>query len=187
VLPYQREDNEVNPNKDQAERVILEILRQSTNGLGRTKLYKAFWLAHLYYALENRGYLTDWPIVRMPNGPGVDKGPLLLQELAEAGLIRQEPEQCGPFREWRSRLMPNAALSELPQEAIAAVKKAIAFVEPKTTTELSAYSHDHSRSWWEAQEGEELNIYSDLIPDEEYDARKAELAAAKKEYESLFE
>jgi hypothetical protein len=36
-------------DKERAKRVIVEILRQAGGELGKTKLFKAFWLAHLYY------------------------------------------------------------------------------------------------------------------------------------------
>ena len=73
------------PNKECAKRLILEILRQAGGEIEKTKIFKAFWLAHLYYSKIAPGYLTDWPIVRMPNGPGIDRGDQLIVELIHSG------------------------------------------------------------------------------------------------------
>jgi hypothetical protein len=43
------------------------------------------------------------------------------------------------------------------------------------------------RSWKNTPNGAELDIYSDLIPDDVYEERKHELAQMKKAYEGLFE
>ena len=61
--------------RDKAKQVIAEIVRQSTaeRMRGKTKLFKAFYFAHLYYAKANVDYFTDCPIVRMPNCAGTDK------------------------------------------------------------------------------------------------------------------
>ncbi|MBP87557.1 MAG: hypothetical protein CMJ64_12665 [Planctomycetaceae bacterium] len=62
--------------KDRAKRIIIEIIRQADGSFERkTNLYKAFYHAHLKYAADNPGYLSKWPIVRMPRGPGIDFDP----------------------------------------------------------------------------------------------------------------
>ncbi len=45
-----------------AQQVLLEIARQSTGDaiVGKTKLFKTFYLAHLFYAAKSPGYLTEW-------------------------------------------------------------------------------------------------------------------------------
>src|SRR5262245_15813426 len=112
-------------NKERAERVILEILRQAgTEGLGKTKLYKAFWLAHLYFARENPGFLSDWPIVRMPNGAGIDKGEMLLRELVENGQIALEQGQAGPLPVCICRSVDERP-SGIGAREIAAIKEAV--------------------------------------------------------------
>lgn len=64
---------------------------------GEPKLFKAFYFAHLYYAKANVDYLTDWPIVRMPNGPGIDKFQPLLNELIHEGILKVSDELEGPY------------------------------------------------------------------------------------------
>jgi hypothetical protein len=49
-----------------------------------------------------------------------------------------------------------------------AVEKAVKWVEGKTAPELSRETHDYSRSWQMGSDGDELNIYVDLMDDEEY-------------------
>src|SRR5437667_5852958 len=119
------------PNRERAKRLILEILRQSEGGLGKTQLFKAFWLAHLYYSKNARGYLTDWPIVRMPNGPGIDQGDSLLLQLIHSGDVVRTYEAVGPFTEINCRLAKQSKdkKSPLPQAAIKAIKLAVSDVK----------------------------------------------------------
>ena len=177
-----------NKDRDRAVSVILEILRQAGSaGLGRIQLYKAFWLAHLFYAKDNPGYLTDWPIVRMPRGPGINMGTILLRELENAGKLKQTTEYVGPFQEFRCRSVATATNPQMSADEVEAIRQAYEFVKGKTATELSEYSHEYSRSWREMADGSELDIYNDLIQDDdEYNERKDALDAAMKATEDVF-
>jgi hypothetical protein len=175
------------PNKELAKRVILEIIRQSGGDIGKTKLFKAFWLAHLFYARMARGYLSDWPIVRMPNGPGIDRADKLIDELIAEGKVVRTHEPKGPFTEINCRLTGEAGENPLSETAVAAIREAVNFLKGHTADSASDLSHDFSRSWNNLPNGAELDIYSDLIPDDEYEARKEELTEMKKAYEKLFE
>src|SRR5579872_6868508 len=109
--------------------VILEILR-NTDGEwnGKTKLFKAFYFAHLYYANERPGLLTDWPIARMPQGPGIDKGDALLAGLVRDGYLTVEHFHEGPYPENRYRLTDKGwKAGGLPEDAKCAVEKATIF------------------------------------------------------------
>ncbi len=162
-----------------AQRVVLELIRDA-GGLwdGKAKLSKAFYFAHLYYAAAAPGILTDWPIVRTPQGPGIHNGGVLLQGLVKNGYLTVETTQEGPYPDSRLRLTPKAADEPpLPDDVRAAVKSAADFVTPRTAAELSQLTHERSRSWREAKDGDVLDVYVDLIPDEEYEAGQEELAA----------
>src|SRR5262249_11867399 len=77
--------------RTRAQDVILEILRSADGEwTGKARLFKAFYFAHLYYASERPGRLTDWPIVRMPQGPGIDRSEELFEELKEQGQLISE-------------------------------------------------------------------------------------------------
>jgi hypothetical protein len=55
-----------------AKNVILEILRVGDGEWsGKIKLHKAFYFAHLYYANEYPGFLTDWHFAKLQHGPGI--------------------------------------------------------------------------------------------------------------------
>lgn len=169
-------------NKDKAKRVIAEIVRQSAGDRlrGKTRLFKAFYFAHLYYAKTNVDYLTDWPIVRMPNGPGIDKFSTLLKELMEEGIIQVRDELEGPYPTTAYEFLPSD-WDPLPREDMAAIREAVMYVQPRSAGNLSGLTHDSSRSWNAARDGEELNIYLDLLTDEEYEEssrRNQELTAA---------
>jgi hypothetical protein len=175
------------PSKELAKRIILEILRQSGGSLGKTRLFKTFWLAHLFYAKKARGYLSDWPIVRMPQGPGIHHGDRLLDELCQEGTLERSHEPRGPFVEISCRLKDDQVETHLSQEAVKAIQEAVSFARQYATAgSLSELSHDFSRSWNNLPDGAELNIYTDLIPDDEYQNGKDEMEQMKRDYEQIF-
>lgn len=161
-----------------AEHVVIELIRQA-GGVwdGRSKLFKAFYFAHLYYAADEPGILSDWPIVRMTHGPGIQDSAVLLSRLTNRGDLAIERIHEGPYPECRYRLATKAAsASPLPADAVKSIKAAADFVIPKSAAELTQLTQQRSRSWREAKDGEIIDIYVDLLPDEEYDAEKAKLA-----------
>src|ERR1035437_4824476 len=92
------------PEKNTAKRIICAIIQEGGGHLeSQVRLYKAFYWAHLAYWGMYEGILSSYPIARMPNGPGVDRGEDLLFELHAEGLISIEekpvhgapnPERC---------------------------------------------------------------------------------------------
>lgn len=161
-----------------AQRVVLELIRSAGGAWdGKAKLSKAFYFAHLYYAAAAPGILTDWPIIRTPQGPGIHNSSVVLQGLVKNGYMTVEKTREGPYPDSRYRLTAKAAAEPpLPDDARAAVKAAAEFVTPRTAAELSQLTHERSRSWREAKDGDVLDVYIDLIPDEEYEAGQEQLA-----------
>src|SRR4051812_11085828 len=96
--------------KTTAQAVLLEILRLADGEWsGKTRLFKAFYFAHLYYAMDRPEGLTNWPIARMPQGPGIDRSGKLFDELVHDGLLIVEHIHAGPFPEYRYRLTEKGA------------------------------------------------------------------------------
>jgi hypothetical protein len=158
--------------KQRAKQVLLEIVRQAGGELrGRLKLFKAFYLAHLLYADSSPGYLTEWPIVRMPHGPGIHAADQLLVELLDEGALAIEstrrPTELAPPEVYREA-QNGKSEPPLPPPALKAISEAVSFVRDKSGLQLSEWTHEFSRSWMEAKDGDELNIYIDMIPEEEY-------------------
>jgi hypothetical protein len=166
-----------------AKHVLVELIRAAGGEwTGLTKLYKAFYLAHLYYAGSEPGYLTNWPIVRMPNGPGVESGDELLNELVLAGIITRESAKIGPYPTTTYRVTTKKLPGRLlKNDALKAIRSAVKFVEEKTATELSEITHEYSRSWNAARDGQTLNIYIDQIDDEEFSRREQDLDILNRE------
>jgi hypothetical protein len=151
-----------------AKRIIVELVRQAGGQFqNKTNLFKAFWKAHLAYAANQPGYLSTWPIVRMPNGPGIEDFDTLLSEMLHDGWLTIDEVQMGQYWAMAFKLGPHCPPPSLPAGAIEAIKAGIAAVDGKTATAVSDDSHRQSRVWREAKDGEELDIYLDLIPDDE--------------------
>jgi hypothetical protein len=160
-----------------AQEVILEILRNGDGEwTGKAKLFKTFYFAHLYYANERPGLLTDWPIARLPQGPGIDQSHRLFDGLVQDGYLTVERVHEGPYPESRYRLTEKGwTAGRPPQDARDAIKEAALFCRDKTAAELAQITHERSRSWIRGKDGEILNIYVDTIPDEEYEKREEEI------------
>src|SRR5262245_710090 len=90
------------PERQERKRVIAAIVQESPGGrlYGRTRLFKAYWLAHLYFWREWEGLLTtSHGMVHMPNGPGIDSHDELLEEMVQEGTISLSTRRSGPFDE----------------------------------------------------------------------------------------
>ena len=111
-----------------AKKIIVEIIRHLGGSItGVNKLDVAFYLAHLFYAKSEIGYLSDWPIVRLPHGPGVDEGEVLLAELVGTGILNAKSQSIGPYEVAEYSLSGKDATEDpLAPEAVTAIKKAAA-------------------------------------------------------------
>jgi hypothetical protein len=160
-----------------AKRVILELIRKADGEVtGKTRLFKAFYFAHLIYFEKSPGLLTNWPIARMPQGPGIHKSEELFEQLVKDGYLVIELVHQNVYPEYRYRLTEKSAeVPPLPADADLAIQCAADFVKDKTAVQLSQLTHEYSRSWIEGKSGDILDIYIDVIPDDEYERRKTEL------------
>lgn len=168
------------PAADAAEEVLLDIIASKGGRYeSKTLLYKAFYLAHLFYWEQHEGVLTKYPIVKMPQGPGIDDGDLLIQHLINRDLISREIERKGPYRcEVYALKAPREINPDNPQQM--AVRAAVDFLDGKSASEASAWIHEFSRSWQAAGSGEQLDIYLDVLTDEEYaQVQQASVAAGR--------
>ncbi|NBT35790.1 MAG: DUF4065 domain-containing protein [Betaproteobacteria bacterium] len=162
-------------HSEKARQVILEIIRQSVGDsvVGTTRLFKAFYFAHLYHLRDAEDFLSQWPIVRMPRGPGIDNFDALLDPLVKCGHVAVSRSHTGPYptiRYTARRDLPETCLSE---EEVKSIHKAVEFIQGKRAARLSEFTHEYSRSWQEAKDGDELRIALDLMTDGDVaDARR---------------
>jgi len=153
-------------DRRKAKAIIVEVVRQSGGEFsGQTRLYKAFLLAHLFYFKDCPGFLTEWPIVHMPHGHGIEAGPDLINELEVSGTLTTRIESDGPYPETVFASDPTENDSLLDDDDRHAIKKALAFIKGKSARELSDRIHDHSLSYKEGQSGRSLGIYIDTFPE----------------------
>jgi hypothetical protein len=123
----------------------------------------------------------------MPKGPGIDQGDSLIRDLIGEGRITLTPEAVGPYTEMNCKLAETPPTASFSQAALDAVHAAVTDVKKQSAAAISEWSHEFSRSWNTTPNGAELDIYTDLIPDDVYEERKKQLVEMKKVYEDLFE
>lgn len=177
--------SQIDRDKNRAKAIIIEIIRQNGGTFhNKTNLFKAFWRAHLEYARDHAAGLSKWPIVRMPNGPGIDKFDVLLGELMAEEMVRADEVEFGDRTGFEFHLVgaPSASFSE---EERAAIRKAVSQVAGKSAALVSKESHDASRSWNEAKDGERLDVFLDVIPQAEFSEREARLKAIYERVRSI--
>lgn len=173
-------------SREQAKQVLCLILAAAGGKLNKkVALYKAFYFAHLYYWKNSEGMLTDYPIVKMPQGPGIDEGTALLHELAAEGKIIVAKEACGPYSEDVYTLTENYPFDRNGPR-FQAVEAAVEFIKGKSAAELSEITHEYSRTWQNANVGEELSIYLDLLDDDDYLAIQTRLRETEEMVNRVF-
>jgi hypothetical protein len=109
-------------------------------------------------------------------GPGIDKFDVLIGELVAEGMLEIEEVKFGEHTGFRFTLTEKAKLEtlrNLSEGACNAIANGVKAVKGKTADRVSQDSHDQSRTWRDAKDGDELPIYADLFSDEEYADAKA--------------
>jgi len=173
--------------KELAKQIIVEIVRlYGGKAPTKTGLFKAFYFAHLYYVGRAVGYLSNWPIVKMPGGPGIDQADQLLAELVDEGKLAERIEPIGPYQAVQYEAAVDAIPEGLSLPAIEAIREAVLFVKDKSAAELSELTHEFSRSWISAEMGAELNIYIDIPPKDVYESRLANMQRVESVFEEVW-
>ncbi len=166
---------------------VLKTIIEASGGefQGKVRLYKAFYFAHLFYWRDFQDILTDYPIVKMPHGPGIDNGDELIDKMIGQGDVSVSFQLNGPYKEATYKLTSRFEID--PNEVrYQAIEKAVKFIEGKSARELSEITHENSKSWLMVNDGEEMNIYLDVLDDEEFSLIQNNLAEAKKRMAEVF-
>lgn len=150
--------------RERAKLAIVGLVAASEGRLvGKLRLYKAFYKAHLIY-FESTGLdLTGYSMVHMPNGPGIDNAQELIDELMESGALLEAVGNGDRAFERVYTLGPNVP-TEADAEKSEAIRQAADWANALTERELKDGSHN--RSWRESFNGEEQNIFVDTLSDE---------------------
>lgn len=150
---------------------ICGIIRQSGGSFtGKVRLYKAFYLANLFYAEMKQKWLeelTDWPMVRMPNGPGIDDGTKLLEELKEEKCIKIFKQKSRNYTEYSYEFI-NPSKYRLNVDEQRAISQAVKTIGEHTGSTLSHWSHEFCNTWKHFKNGERINIYHDLMTEKDF-------------------
>lgn len=164
-----------------AKEVICLLIAAAGGALrGKVRLNKAFYFAHLYHWREFESFLTSHPIVRLPLGPCIDDVNDLISELVAEQKLSVTKSPNGPFEEYVYRLLDPSPTVDDSTPRGKAIRDAIAFVEGRTGAELSEITHEHSRTWQSTPDGSEMNIYLDLVDDDDVRSIRARLKEIRK-------
>jgi hypothetical protein len=117
----------------------------------------------------------------MPRGPAIDEGDILIESLVKEGRITVLKKMDGPYPEYMFTIVGEA--DAIDDGEMQSVREAVAWIGNRTAKELSDITH--RASWDETDNGEEMNIYADLIDPEEYDAIKQRQQAIKRELDGI--
>lgn len=165
---------------DRARDLLWQIIAMAGGELsGKTRLNKVFYEAHMNSWNDSAKMLTDYPIVRLPHGPGVDNLDVLIEELVEQGRLRVEAQKNGPYLEFVYRLR-EAPPADPETFRVNAIQKALQETSEFTGKELSQRSHDRSRVWNQRTNGQELDIYADAVEQSEIDEVRRQIEAFRK-------
>jgi hypothetical protein len=157
-------------DRAEAKRLILKILAISGGRLeAMSRLNKAFYAAHLFYWQQHGKLLSDYPVVKLPNGPGIDDFEKLVAELEAEEKLTIEKGTKGPYPQ--TTLVLKAAVEIAPQEPeYEAIRKAVRWVKGHTTAQLSDITHDRPSYQAQPRVGYEQAIYLDAISEEDYES-----------------
>ncbi len=160
-------------SKERAKQVIVEIVRQAGGMLqNRSDLFDAFYHAHLIYAEAQPGYLSTWRMVKAPGGPGIDGVDELLGELVADGFLRDNDVGSHNGASFPFEFVGDTSLGgKLEPEEAKAIAEAVKIVQGHSGTRVSTNPHALSRAWRDAAIGEELAIYCDSVPENEFQER----------------
>jgi hypothetical protein len=163
-----------------AKKIIVELVRQAGGQFqNKTNLFKAFWKAHLDYAANNAGYLSNWPMIRTQNGPAIGDFDLLMSEMLADGWLTIDEADVGSHRSMLFKLGPSCPPPALPKAAVEAIGEGVKSVGGTLGNGSNDESLRQSRVWRETKDGEEMEIYLDLIGDDERARLEADFAILK--------
>lgn len=157
--------------RERAKAIVVELIRESGGVFrNRTNLFKAFWKAHVEYAKSHLAPLSEWPIVRMTHGPGIDRFHLLLGELIAEGMVEEEEVEFGDKSGFRF-VLTGTPSETFSSEERASIRAGVSFVSRKSAARVREESHLESRAWRSAKDGDRMDIFLDVIPEDGYDQR----------------
>lgn len=180
-------------NRERAKALLVALVRECPQGapILRTQLYKGYYFSLLMCMHALGAELVDWPVVKMPQGPGVESGEELLGELCAEGVLVMSNESVGPFRGFGYRIADVDAADryadEFSEPETQAIRDACAYAHSKTAADLTNTTHELSRSWKACEMGHALPIFADLLLDDEpVEEMKSRLEKIADEFKGVF-
>jgi hypothetical protein len=155
-----------------AKAVICEIIRLAGGSFqNKTNLYKAFWWSHVrYYQIGHVSRLTEWPIARMPEGPGIHRFEDLLAGLLRDRAIRVADLPIGDFVASHFVINePELYGVDFNADEVTAMLAGVEYAKDKSARQVSSDSHEDSRSWRLGASGRHLDVFIDSVSEEDWE------------------
>ena len=130
-------------------------------------LDRAFYLAELFYYNADSCFLSCWPMIRGFHGPGIEDRFDLIEELVEEGRLTVEYFDDGPFKCVQLLAPRDTTGHPLSDLATDIIRLTVAFMRERGDAEVARLIGEFARSWHEAEPGEELHMFLDVMPDDE--------------------
>lgn len=178
--------------RERAQAVVLAaVLAAGGRWCRKTTLWKAFWWAHLESMRERGAELTDYPIVRLPQGPAPNDGDVLIAALVQAGHIHRDTDRNPShpseiFHVSNTETARQWVQTMLAPDEIAVVERAARKFKDMTARAASDFSHRYSREWRELSNGKSMSIYRDLLSKESLDRAQSDSADAQRAIAEAF-
>lgn len=154
------------PDLEMAKQIVCAIVLKSGGRFrGKTRLNKVFWWAHVYHRKFKNGFLSGYPIARLPEGPAIESLDQLISELERENKIVASVEPKGPYWEEVFTLAHQAEVS-LTREELDSIQKAVVWADNKTAVYISQESHRLSLGWQAGNDGEIIDIALDAVDDQ---------------------
>lgn len=179
------------PSQAKIRRLIRAAVHFSGGTLkGKLRLNKIAWLAHTTYARETAGYLTDWPIVHLPEGPAIDDLADVIADMRDDGELIVVRSSIGMpnAREDYSLppgYKPDEDLAAMGLHGYEAIRDAVELFKDMKGAEISDYAHENSATWRSTSNGDPQSVGLDNLDEAEYHAEMKRTRELEDELERL--
>jgi hypothetical protein len=99
------------------------------------------------------------------------------------GLIEITNKQHGPYQQQVFKTVATVEVSEAARDAI---RKALRFLRGRSAKNASDFTHEFSRAWKRALDGEEIDLYLDTLGEDDFVESQRSIDKARAALDDVF-